>query len=143
MDDKNPQMPPADAAAARKVVMGCQKILFDKSTFQYLKAGLMSKQPMPVKLASNTVGVMKLFADRVQGEIPRQVLLPAGAMLILDVAKFVHEAGYGDPTNKDISDAKSLLEQLLVRAFPMKAAGAPAPAAPAPAAAPQAGMIGG
>lgn len=137
MDANTQAMPPADAAAARKVVMGCQRILFDKATFQHLKAGLTAKSPMPVKLASNVVGVMKLFADRVQGEIPRQVLLPAGAMLLLDVAKFIHEAGYGDPTNKDITDAKALLEQLLVKAFPPKAAPAPAPAAP------QAGMIGG
>lgn len=137
MDTQAPGMPPADAAAARKVVMGCQRILFDKATFQHLKAGLTSGQPMPVKLASNTVGVMKLFADRAKGEIPRQVLLPAGAMLLLDVAKFVHEAGFGDPTNKDIADAKALLEQLLVKAFP------PAPAAQPAAPGPQPGIIGG
>lgn len=141
MSDQMQQMNPADAAAARKVVMGCSKILFDAKTHQHLVAGLKADQPMPVKLASNVVGVMKLFAGRVQGEIPRQVLLPAGAMLIMEVAKFIKEAGLGEPTGKDIAEAGPILEKLLLKAFPAKGA-APAPAAPQPAA-PQAGMIGG
>lgn len=141
MANNAPQMAPADAAAARKVVMGCSKILFDKSTHDYLVAGLKADQPMPVKLASQVVGVMKLFASRAQGEIPRQVLLPAGAMLILEVAKFIKEAGFGEPTGKDIAEAGPLLEKLLLKAFPPPGGGGQ-PAAPQPAA-PQPGLIGG
>jgi|GEM_PF-4943116 len=143
------KMSPEDTKATQKVVLGCMKILFDKSTFQYLKAGLSSDKPMPEKLASETAGVMKLFAGRVQGEIPRQVLLPAGVMLMLEVAKFMSEAGFGEPTGADIKAAAPLLVQYLKKAFPA-AGGAPAapaqaspqaaPVAPAPAAP---GMIGG
>jgi len=144
------KMSPEDSKAAQKVVLGCMKILFDKSTFQYLKSGLSSDKPMPEKLASETAGVMKLFAGRVQGEIPRQVLLPAGTMLLLEMAKFISEAGLGEPTGDDIKAAAPLLVQYLKKAFPAGGSGAPAApaqagpqAAPVPPAPAAPGMIGG
>lgn len=136
-------MTPEDSEAAKKVVLGCLKIMFDKSTHQYLVQGMQGTAPMPQKLATNVVGVMKMFAGRANGEIPRQVLIPAASMLVMELAKFAGEAGLGKPTGADVKAALQLVVKLVKEAFP---AGGQAPQQPAAApqeqpAAPQ-GLIG-
>jgi hypothetical protein len=135
-------MAPADQAAAQKVVLGCSKLLFAKETHDYLVNGLKRPGPIAAKIAAETVGVMKLFASRVKGEIPRQVLLPAATMLVMEIARFAGKAGFGEPSGKDVKDAIRMLPALLMKAFPPPAGpaapGAVQPAAPAPG-----GMIGG
>lgn len=137
-------MNPADSQAARKVVLGCMKLLFDPKTHGLLVADLKKDAPMPAKLAMAAVGVMKTFSLHVtNGQIPRQVLIPAATMLLLEIAKFMAKAGLGKPTGKDIAAAGPLLVNLVKQAFP---AGGGAPTAAAPAAAPAAqpaGMIAG
>lgn len=138
-------MAPADKEAAKKVVLGCLKLMYDKATHQHLVQAMQGPAPMPMKLAASTVGVMKMFATRVQGQIPRQVLIPAASMVVLEIAEFAAKAGFGKPTGADVKAAVQLLPKLLKDAFPNKGAPgqpaqaptAPAPAAP-PAAAPQA-----
>lgn len=144
----NPEqsMPPADQEAAQKVVLGCLKLLFAKETHGFLVKGLKGPGPLPQKLATETVGVLKLFSSRVSGgQIPRRVLLPAASMVLLEVAKFAAKAGLAKPTGNDIKQAGNLLPPLLMKAFPP--GGTPpatAPAAQPPAVAPApAGMIGG
>jgi hypothetical protein len=140
-------MAPADQQAAQKVVLGCMKLLFDQSTHPYLLEGLKKAGPLPQKLATETVGVMKMFSSRVtNGQIPRQVLLPAASLLLLEIAKFAAKAGLAKPTGNEIKQAGNLLPPLLMKAFPPAGGQAPAaaPAAqPAPAAPAPAGLIGG
>lgn len=134
-------MTPADQTAAQKVVLGCSKLLFAKETHNMLVQGLKRDAPVATKLAMETVGVMKQFASRVTGgEIPRQVLLPAATMLVMEVARFAGKAGLLEVKGEDVKQAIRMLPALLVKAFPPPAAGQPAAAQPAPA---PGGMIGG
>ena len=144
-------MKPEDSEAAKKVVLGCMKLMFDKATHQHLVDGMQGPAPMPEKLARNVVGVMKMFAGRAQGQIPRQVLIPAATMLVMELAEFVAKSGLGKPTGADVKAAVGLVVKLVKEAFPAGGTPPAQPAAQPPAPpqppmqqpAPQPGLIAG
>lgn len=111
-------MTPQDAQAVKKVVLGCMKIMYDQKTFEFFKNGLVRDTPMPQKLAATAVGLVKLFNDRANGSVPRQVLLPAAAQLVLEVADFVEQSGLGKPTREEVAAAGKLLPDMILKTFP-------------------------
>lgn len=127
-------MNPNDQLAIRKVVMAGMKVMYDPKTFPEFKQGMLKQMPMPQKLATEAAGLMKLLQDKAQGAIPRQILLPAASMLLLEIAKFMSDAGFGKPTPQDIKAAGQVLLQLMPKAFPKPPVdGQPAAPAVAPA----------
>ena len=129
------KMSPNDVENTRKIVLGCMKILYNKGTSQYLVNGLKSEStPMPERIAAQAVGVLKLFNDRANGTVPRELLLPAAALLVIEIGKFMAETGIGKPTGADVRAAAGLAKDLVVKAFSQKAPSAPAP---------QPGLVGG
>ena len=129
-------MNPQDQAAVQKVVLAGKKLMFDPKTFATFKQGMTKNMPMPDKLATEAAGLMKLLQDKAQGAIPRQVLLPAAAMLLIEIAKFMQDAKLGAPMPQDLKAALTKLVPLLLKVFPNKAQQPQAPAAPMPSAQP-------
>ena len=133
-------MKPEDQLAARKVVMAGMKIMYDKKTFQTFMAGMKKNMPMPQKLATEAAGLVKMLQDKANGSIPRQVLIPAASMLLLEIAQFMTDAGMAEPTPEDLKAAKELLDPLMAKAFPnvkARTGGPVAPASAPPAAPPE------
>lgn len=137
----NNAMTPADQLATRKVVMAGKTIMYNAKTFPIFKQGMLKAMPMPQKLATEMVALMKLLQDKAKGAIPRQVLIPAASILMLEMAKFMDEAGFGQPTPQDIAAAAPILEQLMKRAFPFRPPIAPTAAPTQPPAPPGGGII--
>ncbi|MDP3939812.1 MAG: hypothetical protein Q8R92_16970 [Deltaproteobacteria bacterium] len=139
-------MNPKDQAATQRVVLAGKKIMFDPKTFPILMKGIKGDMPMPDKLATEAVGLMKMLQDKANGSIPIQVLLPAAAMLMLEIAKFMRDSKQGDPTPEDIKAAYPKLVALLQKVFSNAGAAPPGQtAAPSPqpvAAAPAPGLMG-
>lgn len=148
---------PQDADALHRVVLAGMKLMYAPQVFPMFKQALEAGGPLPQVLASQAAGLMKILMDKANGSIPKQVVIPAGAMLLAEMADFMRKAKLANPSEKDMQEAVQILVKLMVKVFaggqpqgqpapgaaPGQPAAAPAPAAPAGAPAPQPGMIGG
>lgn len=157
---------PQDADALHRVVLAGMKLMYAPQVFPMFKQALEAGGPLPQVLASQATGLMKILMDKANGSIPKQVVIPAGAMLLAEMADFMRKAKLANPSEKDMQEAVQILVRALVQQFaggqrapgsaptpgnPAAAAAPPggAPAAPQPggggsfAGPPQAGMIGG
>jgi len=124
---------PSDQTNVRKVVLAGKKLMFSEKTWPTFKQGMQKDMPMPEKLATETVGIMSLLQDKANGSIPRSVLMPAAAILLLEIAKAIADAGYGEPTPQDIKAAGPMLKRLMQQQFQGSQAPEQAPEqAPAP-----------
>lgn len=134
-------MTPQENDALQRVVAAGMKIMFDPKTFPMLKAGVSKEGPMPEKLAQQAVGLLKLLQDRANGSIPRQILIPAAMMLMLEVGRTIHDMGMPSPTPEDVQAAYKLLVPLVAKEFPKGGQAAPAVPPPAAPPAPQPGLL--
>ncbi len=141
------EMNPKDMEIFQRVVLAGMKLMFSEKTFAMLKSG-MTKQdvPLPQRLAMETAGLMKMLMEKSAGKIPIQLIAPIGAMLLMEMGKFMTEAGVAKPTSDDINQGTVLLFKLLFKMY--GGGGQPQPAAPVPPVPPQppaapAGMIQG
>ena len=121
----------------RKIVLAGMKLMYDKNVFERTKAGMLRKDvPLPQRLAVETAGLMKVLMDKSNGKIPAPLIAPAAAMLLMEMGKFMSEAGIEEPTPDQIREGTKLLMELLKRLFAPKQAApaaAQASASPAPA----------
>lgn len=123
----------------KKVVLAGMKLMYDKNVFERTKAGMLRKNvPLPQRLAVETAGLMKVLMDKSQGKIPPALIAPAASMLLMEMGKFMAEAGIEEPTPEQIREGTKILMELLKRLFAPKQ-GQPVPQQPAtpPAAPPQ------
>ena len=129
----------------QKIVLAGMKLLYDKKVFERTKAGMLRKNvPLPQRLAIETAGLMKVLMDKSQGKIPAPLIAPAASMLLMEMGKFMAEAGIEEPTPDQIREGTKILMELLKKLFAPKQAGAQpaappqqaAPAQPAPVTAP-------
>ena len=111
-------MTPNDQIATKRVVLAGMKLMYDEKTFPTFKAGMMKRMPMPEKLATEAAGLVKTLNDKANGSIPRQVLIPAASMLMLEIAKFMKDAKIAKPTPEEIKAAYAKLVPLMAKAFP-------------------------
>ena len=140
------EMPAKDLEAFEKVVLAGMKIMYDKSTFKIFQAGMMKEGvPLPQRLANEAAGLMKMLMDKSGGKIPPQIIVPAATMLMMEMGKFMTEAGIAEPTGEDMRAASGILLKLLEGLFVKGAQPAPAAAEPQaePQAAPQVPPSGG
>jgi hypothetical protein len=125
-------MNPQDQLDTKKLVLACMKVMYDEKTFKFLKQGLLADGPVADKLANEVVGLLKLVAERAPNGVPRQLLLPAAAFLVSQVANFIEKAGIADVKDEDIATAMSKLPKLLAAAMPAGQPAQPQPAAQQP-----------
>jgi len=139
------QLDPKLKDAYGRVVVAGMTALYSPQTREHLMAGLQGDQPIAQKVAMQIAGLMKMLDMKSGMKIPKQVVIPAAITLMMDLFKFLHEAGV-KYEQEDVSEASGLLVKILVDEYKVMQAqggGAPAaqPAQPQPAA--PTGMIGG
>lgn len=127
--------------AMNKIVLAGTRLMYDPKTFDIFKAGITKPGPLDDVLATQAAGLIKMLDDRAQGKLPRAAIAPAATMLLIEMARFMTQAGLADPQEADIKSAIEKLMKIILRLYPPgKQAATPAtqPAAPMPAqAAPQ------
>ncbi len=119
--------------AFEKVVTAGMKLMYDENTFEIFKRWLMRKdRPVPQRLAAEAAGLMKMLFEKSNGTMPQEVIAPAAAMLLMEMGKFVTEAGIEQVTSAQVKEGTALLMNALKTMF---GGGQPAaqPAAPQPA----------
>lgn len=145
------EMNPKDMEIFQRIVLAGMKLMFSEKTFPMLKAGLTKADvPLPQRLAMETAGLFKMLMEKSSNKIPIQLIAPAGAMLLMEMAKFAADGGIAKPTQKDIAEASGLLLKMLHKMYASGQQQAPAapqqqaPAAPAqPQPMPPAGIMQG
>lgn len=123
----------------QKLVLAGMKILYDKKVFERTKNGMLRKSiPLPQRLAVETAGLMHVLQEKSNGKIPPKLLAPAAAMLLMELSKFMAEAGIEEATPEQIRQGIEILMGMLKKMFakggqPPSPQGAPSPQPPPPA----------
>lgn len=109
---------PQDMDAFERVVLAGMKLMYDQRTFEIFKRGLMREdRPVPQRLATETAGLMKMLFDKSNGKMPKQIIAPAAAMLLMEMGKFMTEAGVAEVTSDDVKQGTALLMNALKAMF--------------------------
>lgn len=126
-----------------KVVLAGMRIMYDQRTFEIFKRGLLrTDRPVPQRLAAEAAGLMKMLFDKSGGKMPKQIIAPAGAMLLMEMGKFMTEAGMEAVTPAQIKEGTVLLMKALTTMFAAGQQPAPQqPPAAQPAPAPTGGLM--
>jgi hypothetical protein len=136
------EMPQKDMEAFQRVVLAGMKLMYDQKTFGIFKTGMMRENvPVAKRLAAESAGLMKMLYEKSNRSIPLQIIAPAAAMLLMEMGKFMTEAGVAKVSSEDVRQGTQLLMALLKKMFGKQP---PAPAAaqpPAPTAPPPAGGL--
>ena len=100
-----PQEVQADQEAVQKIVLSCLTVMYDPKTFPIFKQGLSSGKPIPDILAMETAGLIRMVDDRTQHNLPKKLLPMVAVIVLMEMAKFMSDAGIGRPSEEDIKAA--------------------------------------
>lgn len=98
---------PDHRAPLEKVVVGGQRLLYDQETHQKLMDNMrdIGEDSDPRNVAIAVGGIMTILKEDAQGGFPDDVLVPAGSMMVIEVIRFLEEAGMLEPTPEFIGNA--------------------------------------
>lgn len=122
------QIPPEAAEALEKVVLSGRQILYDPSTHSSIMENFRDIQDDsdPRKVALG-VSALLTMVNREAESIPVELMIPAGALLCVEVEKFLEESGM---LETDPSFTGNMIEEYL--AIAMQKTGMPKPGVPKP-----------
>jgi hypothetical protein len=106
-----------DQATLDRVVKAAKRIMYDEKVLPMLEAGMAKETPVPQKLATEAAGLLKMVQDKANGGIPKQLLVPAGMMVMIEMADFMEQAGMEEIEQEDISAAIKILVIALNKVF--------------------------
>lgn len=122
------EMPEKDMSDFERVVLAGMKIMYNEKTFGIFKNGLMREdRPVPQRLAAEAAGLMKMLYEKSNNNMPKQIIAPAGAMLLMEMGKFMTEAGIATVTPAQVKEGVTLLMKALTTLFAAPAAAQPQP----------------
>lgn len=117
----------------KQVVLAGMQLMYNEKTFAMFKSGLLrADRPLPQRLAAETAGLMKMLNEKLGGKIPKQIIAPAAAMLLMEMGKFLDDSGVEEVSGKQIEEGTVLLMKALKTLFAPQQAAAAAPAQPQP-----------
>ena len=95
-----------------RIVMACMKVMYDPKTFQTFKQGLMREGPRDQMLAEEAAGLVTLVDEKFKGALPRELLAGVVMMVVMEMAKFLKDAGEDIEEATAQSAAKQAMELL-------------------------------
>lgn len=117
--------------AFERVVLAGMRLMYDQRTFEIFKRGLVREdRPVPQRLAAEAAGLMKMLYDKSGGKMPKHIIAPAASMLLMEMGKFMTEAGIAQVSSDDVRQGTQMLMGMLKQMFGASQQPA-APAAPA------------
>lgn len=127
----------APKQAVNQIVMAGMRLMYDPKTLHIFKAGITREGPLDDVLAMQAAGLIKMIDDRAKGKLPRGSIAEAATLLLIEMAKFMTQAGLADPKEDDIRSAIEKLMKIILRLYPSgQQSGAPTPPSPQPGAMP-------
>ena len=86
-------MPPKMRNAFDRVVLAGQRIMYGKETKQVVEQFLSHDMPVANKLGEGVANLVVMIDNKANGAIPKDVLIPAGTVLLFDAADFLKQTG--------------------------------------------------
>lgn len=86
-------MPPEMKVAFQKVVLAGKKMLYSPDTREMINEVLNSEAEMGEKLGAGIANLMIMMDNQAQGAIPKDVMIPAGTVLLFDAADALKQSG--------------------------------------------------
>ena len=86
-------MPEKMRNAFDRVVLAGQKILYGKETQDMIDEFLNQNAPLEEKLGAGVANIVVMIDNKANGAIPKEILVPAGTVLLFDAADFLTQSG--------------------------------------------------
>lgn len=109
----NPQL----KDAYQRVVMAGMKALYSPQTRKTLMEGLSRKGDPAIIVAQEVAGLVKMLDGKANMKIPKEVIIPAAVTLMLDLFKFMEEAGKLKPDEEMVKRGMAVLTEILFREY--------------------------
>jgi hypothetical protein len=148
---------PQQTQQLQRIVIAGMKVMFSPQTRGLLQKALAGDGPIAQKIGLGVAGLLGILMQESQNSIPRQLLVPAGMLLVVHAVEFLDKSGAG-AGDQDVSQAIQVMTQAILHAHgvdsnKLAAIGAsgkipqapqgPGAAAPAGGPPPAPGLIGG
>lgn len=86
-------MGPEREDAFRRVVLAGKKILYGKESQGVIDQFMATQAPIEEKLGTGIANLVVMIDNKAQGNIPKDVMIPAGTLLLFDAADFLRQSG--------------------------------------------------
>lgn len=86
-------MGPERQEAFQRVVLAGKRILYGKETQGMIDEFMSVDAPIEEKLGSGIANLLVMIDNKAQGNIPKDVMIPAGTLLLFDAADFLRQSG--------------------------------------------------
>lgn len=86
-------MGPEREDAFRRIVLAGKKILYGKETQGMIDEFMATDAPIEEKLGTGIANLLILIDNKANGNIPKDVMIPAGTVLLFDAADFLRQSG--------------------------------------------------
>lgn len=86
-------MGPEREDAFRRVVLAGKKILYGKETQGMIDEFMATDAPIEEKLGTGIANLLILIDNKANGNVPKDVMIPAGTVLLFDAADFLRQSG--------------------------------------------------
>jgi hypothetical protein len=96
-----------------RVIAAGMKFLFDKQTNSMINDYLDGEGDMPTKLGEGAAGLIAFLDKESRGAVPKELVIPAGIALMIEVVKYVQKSG-DEVTTADFAQAIQIfMEKIL------------------------------
>lgn len=79
--------------AFKRVVMAGKRILYGKETQKMVNEFLETEAPVAEQLGAGIANLVIMIDNQAQGNIPKEVIVPAATVLLFDAADFLKQSG--------------------------------------------------
>lgn len=86
-------MGPERQEAFQRVVLAGKRILYGKETQGIIDEFMSVDAPIEEKLGTGIANLVIMIDNKAQGNIPKDVMIPAGTLLLFDAADFLRQSG--------------------------------------------------
>lgn len=101
-------MPEKTRQAFDRVVLAGKKILYSRETRGMIDKFMQIEAPIAEKLGSGIANVVIMIDNQANGNIPKDVIIPAATVLLFDAADFLRQTGEQIST-QDIGKAYEMM----------------------------------
>jgi len=86
-------MGPEREDAFRRVVVAGKRLLYGKETQGMIDQFMSTEAPIEEKLGTGIANLVIMIDNKAQGNIPKDVMIPAATVLLFDAADFLRQSG--------------------------------------------------
>lgn len=86
-------MGPERQDAFKRIVMAGQRVLYGRESQGIIDEFMAQDAPLEEKLGAGIANLVVMLDNKANGNIPKDVLIPAGTVLLFDAADFLRQSG--------------------------------------------------